>query len=1790
MKKFISMVLAVLLMLSVLPTGVFSITASAATSSGKTGDCTWSLNGTVLTISGSGRMADYTYSSKAPWSNNGITKVVIQNGVTNIGNYAFYYHTSLTTISIPNSVTSIGDTAFMTCTSLTNIEFPDSLTYIGDHAFCNDNLTRVTLPDSVTYIGESAFAYNNMSSIVIPKNVTVIADSTFATCSSLTSVTMHDGIVSIGDDAFSFNNLSKIIIPDSVTYIGDGAFMWNESLSTVTLGANVMTISSNAFRGCSSLTRVYYRGSQTEKSNISIYSYNTDLTSASWYYNSCINTQYHTYTDDCDTECNVCVFIREGHNYTNNCDKDCNICGFVRVPRDHIYDNACDSVCNECEEVRKITHTYSNDSDETCDICGIIRGSYTITYHLDGGTNAAKNPDVYTEEDTIILKDATKVGYDFAGWFLDANKTEQITMISAKGNVNVYAKFTPKEYAATFKDGVILTLKIEGYDDKNIYVPYGTTIDPYSKEFMCQYISSLFSSFWTETSSLDPYFSGWYIVNSYGGKTKLGSSLTMTSNTTLYCDFNLKNEDDIPSWASSYGGVQSMFNGNTTNIITCNNGYKYVRVPTLSTGSFYVQCFITLGYSSSHESISVWNLTKNEEVKKLSVSYGEYGKTYSGTKVLYHADPGDIISIHCYFGEVVFEQPTRTSSSLTSKQETKKAVYYDQDIAVPTPTNKNGYDFLGWYDSNGNKITSTWEYTENQTFTPMWQPTRYYLSYSLNGGTNSPANPSSYTIEDTITLKEPTKSGYTFKGWYSDANFTTKVTSISKKTGNIPLYAKWEVNSYNLTLDANTGVFAPKVTFVSDGLEIKSCYLYSQDTITSYRPIGKDGYIFAGWYTNDTFTSLFKFNGTITNDITLYAKWVECNSNIVNIESVGKINTTIQGKAERLYAFVPLVDGAITVTSESNNLDLYGILYDASKNVLISADDISNTDLDFTFTYSVKAGQLYYISMKGNTASTAGQAIINVLWTGACTITGTTYQNRQLTITYDTNYKLPQKPYREGYVFLGWFDENDTQITDGPWNFVTDKTLTAKWEKATYHTVIFKDLAGNIISSETYYLSEDIVAPELPTKAPDNTYIYHAKWNNGFSGVCTGDAVYSPIFDAEYIEYTIVFVNEDDTELSRGTYHYGDIITAPANPTKDADNTYTYIFIGWDKELSCTGNMTITAEYTSTYIDYTVIFKNWDGSVVSTKTYHYGDVVTVPSAPTKAADNTYTYTFKGWDKTVVSCAGNAIYTATYTSTYIDYTIVFKNWNGTILSTNTYHYGDKVTTPTNPTKISDDAYTYTFAGWDKDVVDCVGDAIYTAMYKSNYIDYTIVFKNWDGTVLSTNNYHYGDKVTAPTNPTKKADNIFTYTFAGWNKDIVDCVGDTIYTATYISTYIDYTVIFQNWNDSVISRETYHYGDTISAPNNPSKPSDNTYRYIFNGWDKELVCNGDMIITATYTPSYIDYTVTFKNWDGSVISSKTYHYGDNVVAPLTPAKTSDNTYTYTFKEWDKSVVNCNGDATYIATYTSNYIDYTVVFKNYNGAILSTNNYHYGDVVTAPSAPTKAADNTYTYTFKGWDKTVVNCAGNTTYTATYTPVYINYTVVFKDWEGTVLSTNTYHYGDVVTAPSAPTKAADNTYTYTFTGWDNPVVNCVGNAVYTAVFSPIYIDYTIIFKNWDGSILSTDTYHWGDKVIAPENPVKEPDSVGVYNFAGWDKDVVNCAGNTTYTATYELIYTPGDIDGVEGVTDRDAVHLLYHTFLPDLYPVNQDCDFNNDGFVNDKDAVYLLYHTFLPDLYPIN
>ena len=83
----------------------------------------------------------------------------------------------------------------------------------------------------------------------------------------------------------------------------------------------------------------------------------------------------------------------------------------------------------------------------------------------------------------------------------------------------------------------------------------------------------------------------------------------------------------------------------------------------------------------------------------------------------------------------------------------------------------------------------------------------------------------------------------------------------------------------------------------------------------------------------------------------------------------------------------------------------------------------------------------------------------------------------------------------------------------------------------------------------------------------------------------------------------------------------------------------------------------------------------------------------------------------------------------------------------------------------------------------------GDATYTATYDSVFIEYTVIFQNYDGTELSSTTYHYGDEVVVPETPSKPADNTYTYEFAGWDKEVIECAGDATYTATYHSVPVE-----------------------------------------------------------------------------------------------------------------------------------------------------------------------------------------------------------------------------------------------------------------------------------------------------------------------------------------------------------------------------------------------------------------
>ena len=288
MKKLLSFLLSVMLILSVVPMGLFSITASAETvTSGTTGDCIWTLDGTHLTISGNGDMNNYGLGNYVPWDNT-VTSVTIEQGVTNIGNFTFSDCEKLTSVSIPDSVTIIRAYAFRGCTSLTSITVGNGVTSIGDHAFYGcTSLASITIPDSVTKTCSSAFLntayYNNDKNwtdgvlyignhLIEAKKDVVNGDYTirqgtkciawyaFKDCTGLTSITLPDSVTEIGMSAFSgCTGLTSITIPDSVTSIGWGAFNGCTGLTSITIPDSVTSIG-DAFSYCSSLKDVYYNG------------------------------------------------------------------------------------------------------------------------------------------------------------------------------------------------------------------------------------------------------------------------------------------------------------------------------------------------------------------------------------------------------------------------------------------------------------------------------------------------------------------------------------------------------------------------------------------------------------------------------------------------------------------------------------------------------------------------------------------------------------------------------------------------------------------------------------------------------------------------------------------------------------------------------------------------------------------------------------------------------------------------------------------------------------------------------------------------------------------------------------------------------------------------------------------------------------------------------------------------------------------------------------------------------------------------------------------------------------------------------------------------------------------------------------------------------------------------------------------------------------------------------------------------------------------------------------------
>ena len=238
------------------------------------------------------------------------------------------------------------------------------------------------------------------------------------------------------------------------------------------------------------------------------------------------------------------------------------------------------------------------------------------------------------------------------------------------------------------------------------------------------------------------------------------------------------------------------------------------------------------------------------------------------------------------------------------------------------------------------------------------------------------------------------------------------------------------------------------------------------------------------------------------------------------------------------------------------------------------------------------------------------------------------------------------------------------------------------------------------------------------------------------------------------------------------------------------------------------------------------------------------------------------------------------------------------------------------------------------------------------------------------------------------------------------------------------------------------------------------------------------------------------------------------------------------------------------------------FAVTFVNMDGEVLSTQNIAYGDAAVAPEAPAMEG-----YIFIGWDKEFGCITDTMTVTARYA---IARTVTFVDWDGTVLSTQVVADGNSATAPEAPEREG-----YTFTGWDVEFTSVTENITVTAQYD--IKKYSVVFCDWDGSVISEQVVEHGEAAIAPPDPAREG-----LNFTGWSIDFSIITSDCFIYAVYAPIANSGDVNGDGTVNAVDALVAMRYVLGVSTESLTPEqiaaADFNGDGAVNTVDSLLIM------------
>ena len=557
-------------------------------------------------------------------------------------------------------------------------------------------------------------------------------------------------------------------------------------------------------------------------------------------------------------------------------------------------------------------------------------------------------------------------------------------------------------------------------------------------------------------------------------------------------------------------------------------------------------------------------------------------------------------------------------------------------MTLATPT-RAGYTFDGWYANaqlTGDKVTdfTAGTYTGNQTFYGKWTLDTYTITYVIDGEVNAVAA-GEYTVEDAVTLATPTKAGYTFDGWYANAQLTgDKVTGFvaGTYTGDQTFYGKWTLDTYT-------------ITYVIDGVEnaVDADEYTVTDDVTLATPT-RAGYTFDGWYANAQLTGdkVTDFTaGTYTGDQTFYGKWIPNTYTVTydagefgagSIENGTKTHDVDFVLSSETFTRTGYtqdgwenVNGDVVSSPYTENADItlyphwvintYTITYVLEEGASNDNDNPASYTVEtdaFTLKDAVKNGYTFegWFNGEGEKVTTvAGGATGNLELTAQFTIEtytityhnveGATFETSNPE-TYTVEDEFPivlNEPTKVGFNFLGWFLSEDAEVpVDGIAAGSTGEAhFYAKWSQITY-TITYnagENGSGEIASGAKAYDVDFTLSNEVFTRdgytqdgwmiAEDGEAVKYP-----LGGTYTDNAALDLYPHWTLATYTITY-NLDggvNNGANPASYTIEDLDITLQDPTKEG-----YEFLCWSTGDDC--NSSIETIYTSAAASITVYAK-----------------------------------------------------------------------------------------------------------------------------------------------------------------------------------------------------------------------------------------------------------------------------------------------------------------------------------------------------------------------------------------------------------------------------------------------------------------------------------------------------------------------------------------------------------------------------------------------------------------------